>query len=63
MTKKLEELAEQFIIGYSPLIKQERALYAHLDYIEEQLRLLDMHRERLLRVWKVISKKLMRNEE
>jgi hypothetical protein len=56
--EELEELAKKFIIGYTPLTAREKELYRHIAYIEEQIRLIDMRRRRLLDVWKAISVKL-----
>ena len=61
--EELETLANQFIIDYKELSLLEKEKYDHIQYIEEQLRILEIRRERLLRIWKAISESLMEIEQ
>ena len=58
--KEWAKLEEEFITGIKPLTEEEKEIYKHIDYIEEQIRLIEIRRQRLLRVWKAISVKLMK---
>ena len=61
--EELETLANLFIIDHKKLSLLEKEKYDHIQYIEEQLRILEIHRRRLLRVWKAISESLMDREQ
>ena len=58
--EELEELAKRFIIDHKSLSDYEKELYKHIEYIEREIAIIDRRRKRLLRVWKAISVKLMK---
>ena len=58
--QELEELAKSFIIDFEPLTLEEKELIKKSEYIEEQIRRLDIERRRWLNVWKKVSSELMR---
>ncbi len=61
--EELAKIEEEFIIGTKPLTDEQKAIYKHIDYIEREISIIDNRRKRLLRVWKALSKKLMRGKD